>query len=158
MKLDYKETEFSIRKLLKRSVAMLDKRKKYSDILATHQFNTIFNPRGSNDPDAPDGPEDPFQGDGESELLEEVKVKKPRRYKVMLHNDDYTTMEFVIYILQNVFGKTFEEAKTIMLSVHNKGIGVCGIYSYEIAESKSTKVEKLAKENGHPLMCTIEPE
>lgn len=96
--------------------------------------------------------------DGELDTVEDVKIKKPSRYKVILHNDDYTTMEFVIYILQTVFGKTFEEAKVIMLNVHNYGTGICGIYSFEIAETKAAKVETLAKENGHPLMCTIEEE
>lgn len=96
--------------------------------------------------------------DGELDTVEDVKVKRPSRYKVILHNDDYTTMEFVIFILQTVFGKTFEEAKVVMLNVHNNGTGICGIYTYEIAETKAAKVENLAKENGHPLMCTIEPE
>lgn len=95
---------------------------------------------------------------GEVDTLEGIKVKRPSRYKVILHNDDYTTMEFVIFILQTVFGKTFEEAKVVMLNVHNNGTGICGIYTYEIAETKAAKVENLAKENGHPLMCTIEPE
>ena len=96
--------------------------------------------------------------DGELDTIEDVKFKRPKKYLVILHNDDYTTMEFVIYVLQNVFGKTFEEAKVVMLNVHNNGKGVCGTYTYEVAESKASKVENLAKENGHPLMCTIEPE
>jgi ATP-dependent Clp protease adaptor protein ClpS len=96
--------------------------------------------------------------DGELGTVEDIKVKRPSRYKVLLHNDDYTTMEFVIFILQTVFGKTFEEAKVVMLNVHNNGTGICGIYTHEIAETKAAKVENLAKENGHPLMCTIEPE
>lgn len=86
------------------------------------------------------------------------KVQLPKKYKVLLHNDDYTTMEFVIYILQNVFHKPIAEAEKIMLEVHKKGIGVCGIYTFEIAESKAKKVERLAKEHAHPLMCTVEPE
>jgi ATP-dependent Clp protease adaptor protein ClpS len=86
------------------------------------------------------------------------KVELPKKYKVLLHNDDYTTMEFVIYILKSVFHKTTEEAEKIMLEVHRSGIGLCGIYTFEIAESKSKKVERLAEEHAHPLMCTIEPE
>jgi len=97
-------------------------------------------------------------GEGGVATIKKIKVKKPRKYKVLIHNDDYTTMEFVIYILQKVFAKNLEEAQAIMLKVHNEGIGVCGVYSYEIAETKSEKVNQEAKENGHPLKCTIEPE
>lgn len=96
--------------------------------------------------------------ESDSSVIEQVKVKKPKKYKVILHNDDYTTMEFVIYILKVVFHKTTAEAESVMLEVHNKGRGVCGIYSYEVAETKSKKVEVLAKEQSHPLICTIEPE
>lgn len=96
--------------------------------------------------------------DSDSSLAEEIRVKKPRKYKVILHNDDYTTMEFVILVLKVVFHKTLAEAEKIMMEVHNKGHGVCGIYSYEIAESKAKKVENMAKEQQHPLKCTIEPE
>lgn len=86
------------------------------------------------------------------------KIQLPKKYKVLLHNDDYTTMEFVIFVLQAVFHKTMEEAEQIMMEVHKKGIGLCGVYTFEIAESKAKKVERLAKEHSHPLMCTIEPE
>lgn len=96
--------------------------------------------------------------ESDSSVIEQVKVKKPKKYKVILHNDDYTTMEFVIFILKVVFHKTTTEAESVMLEVHNKGRGVCGIYSYEVAETKSKKVEVLAKEQSHPLICTIEPE
>ncbi len=86
------------------------------------------------------------------------KVQLPKKFKVLLHNDDYTTMEFVIFILQSVFHKKIEEAENIMLEVHQKGIGVCGVYTHEIAESKAKKVEKLSREHSHPLLCSIEPE
>ncbi|MBC7427665.1 MAG: ATP-dependent Clp protease adapter ClpS [Bacteriovorax sp.] len=86
------------------------------------------------------------------------KVQLPKKYKVLLHNDDYTTMEFVIYILQSVFHKDINEAERIMIQVHRNGIGVCGVYTHEIAESKAKKVERMAKEHSHPLLCTIEPE
>ena len=86
------------------------------------------------------------------------KVKKPRLYKVLLHNDDYTTMEFVVYVLRKHFGKTNEDAQHVMLKVHNDGVGVCGVYTYEVAETKVAKVTKEAQENGHPLLCTCEPE
>ena len=96
--------------------------------------------------------------EGGSATITKKKVQLPKKYKVLLHNDDYTTMEFVIYILQSVFHKTIEEAENIMLEVHHRGIGVCGIYTFEIAESKAKKVERLAREHSHPLMCSIEPE
>lgn len=90
--------------------------------------------------------------------VEREKVKPPRRYKVLLHNDDYTTMEFVIYVLQKIFNKTQAEAERIMLKVHQEGVGICGIYTYEIAETKTQKVLKEAKAQGHPLLCSFEPE
>ena len=89
---------------------------------------------------------------------ERKKVKRPPRYKVLLHNDDYTTMEFVIFILQHCFSKTLEEAQNVMLKVHHEGVGVCGVYTHEIAESKARKVEELAEQNSFPLKCSIEPE
>ena len=84
------------------------------------------------------------------------KTKKPSLYKVILLNDDYTPMEFVIYVIEKFFNKNNEEAIKIMLHVHQKGIGICGIYTYEVAESKSKEVIDLAKSNQHPLQCTIE--
>jgi ATP-dependent Clp protease adaptor protein ClpS len=85
------------------------------------------------------------------------KLQPPRKYKVLMHNDDYTTMEFVVLILQKYFNKTYPEAQAIMLEVHTRGFGVCGVFTYEVAESKVAKVIKYARENGHPLRCTIEP-
>lgn len=96
--------------------------------------------------------------DDDVAILERQKVKRPPRYKVILHNDDYTTMEFVIYVLEQIFGKTKEESFAIMLLVHNEGRGVCGVYTYEVAETKMKKVSLEAKKDGHPLLCTIEPE
>ncbi len=84
------------------------------------------------------------------------KVKKPSLYKVLLHNDDYTPMDFVVLVLQSVFHKEESEAVAIMYAVHKQGIGVAGVYTYEIAESKVEKVAKLAKEHDYPFMCTIE--
>ena len=77
-------------------------------------------------------------------------------YKVLLHNDDYTTMEFVVEVLMFVFHKSVEDATQIMMNVHRKGVGVCGIYPFHIAETKVDTVLKLARENGHPLKCTME--
>lgn len=94
----------------------------------------------------------------EHALSEEIEIKFPKRYKVLILNDDYTSMEFVIDILMNVFHKTFEQAEAIMLDVHKKDKGVCGIYTYEIAETKVLTVHKRAKESGFPLKCIIEEE
>ncbi len=85
-------------------------------------------------------------------------VKEPPMFRVLLHNDDYTTMEFVVEILMAVFKKSVEEATQIMLNVHRRGIGVCGIYTREIAETKVETVIRLARDNGHPLRCTMEKE
>jgi len=93
-----------------------------------------------------------IEGDIEIEDLLEL----PKRYKVLLHNDDYTTMEFVIHILKVVFGKTENEATAVMLKVHQEGVGVCGVYTAEIAEAKVALVQHMAKKNGFPLKCTME--
>ena len=85
------------------------------------------------------------------------KLKEPAKYAVILHNDDYTTMEFVLEVLQHFFRKGQEEAMQIMLRVHHVGNGVAGIYSQEIAETKIVQVADYSKEKGHPLRCTAEP-
>ncbi len=84
------------------------------------------------------------------------KLQAPKMYKVLMHNDDYTTMEFVILVLKKFFSKTEPEAHAIMLEVHTRGFGVCGIYTFEIAESKVAKVIKYARDNGHPLKCSTD--
>ena len=84
------------------------------------------------------------------------KTKKPSMYNVLLMNDDYTPMEFVVMVLEKIFNKKQEEATQIMLHVHQKGIGICGTYTYEVAESKCKAVIDLAKKNEHPLQCTME--
>jgi ATP-dependent Clp protease adaptor protein ClpS len=84
------------------------------------------------------------------------KTQKPAMYKVLLLNDDYTPMEFVVDVLERFFSKQNEEAVRIMLHVHQKGVGVCGIYTYEIAETKVTQVVDYARKNQHPLQCTLE--
>ena len=86
------------------------------------------------------------------------KLDRPKLYKVLLHNDDYTTMEFVVAILREVFHHNEVDATRIMLHVHQNGIGVAGVYTYEIAETRVQKTLALAKENQYPLMCTMEPE
>lgn len=83
-------------------------------------------------------------------------VREPKRFKVLLHNDDYTTMDFVVRVLVNVFHKNDNEATQIMLAVHNNGVGVCGEFTAEVAEVKVSLVHRLARENGYPLKCSME--
>ncbi|MBS1790270.1 MAG: ATP-dependent Clp protease adaptor ClpS [Acidobacteria bacterium] len=86
------------------------------------------------------------------------KLQKPPLYKVLLHNDNYTTMEFVVLVLMEVFRHPENEAIRIMLQVHNQGAGVAGVYTFEIAETKAAKVIAMAQENEYPLLCTLEEE
>ncbi len=86
------------------------------------------------------------------------RTKKPSMYRVLLLNDDYTPMEFVVLILEHFFQKSREEATRIMLHVHNYGVGVCGVYPYEVAETKVSQVMDLARRSEHPLQCTMERE
>ena len=86
------------------------------------------------------------------------KVKKPSMYKVLMLNDDYTPMEFVVHVLEKFFSKTTEEATRIMLHVHQRGVGVCGVFTFEVAETKVNQVMDLARKNQHPLQCTLEKE
>ena len=102
----------------------------------------------------------PEHGDPEHGLLTKTRqeTKKPSMYKVLMLNDDYTPMEFVVHILQSIFHKSQEEAMRIMLHVHHKGVGVCGVFTYEVAETKVTQVMDYARKNQHPLQCTMEKE
>jgi ATP-dependent Clp protease adaptor protein ClpS len=84
------------------------------------------------------------------------KTKKPAMYKVIMLNDDYTPMEFVILVLERFFNKTHEESTQIMLHVHQKGVGVCGVFTFEVAETKVQKVMDLARQHQHPFQCTLE--
>ena len=84
------------------------------------------------------------------------KTKRPSQYRVLLLNDDYTPMEFVILVLQDVFNKSREDAMRIMLHVHNHGVGECGVYPYEVAETKVARVMDAARKNQHPLQCVME--
>lgn len=113
----------------------------------TTEFRIFMNSSGSGDTDSEPG----------IALADEVKVQEPKMYKVLLHNDDYTTMEFVIHVLQKFFKKSYDEAHAIMLKVHHDGLGICGIYTHEVAESKSSKVNKYSRNKGHPLRSSIEP-
>jgi ATP-dependent Clp protease adaptor protein ClpS len=86
------------------------------------------------------------------------KTKKPSLYKVLLLNDDYTPMEFVVHILEKIFSKNREDAVDVMLHVHRHGVGVCGVFTYEVAETKVAQVIDLARRHQHPLQCTMEKE
>jgi ATP-dependent Clp protease adaptor protein ClpS len=86
------------------------------------------------------------------------KTKKPSMYRVLLLNDDYTPMEFVVHVLERFFGKNREEATEIMLHVHHRGVGVCGVYTYEVAETKVAQTIEFARRHQHPLQCTMEKE
>lgn len=96
----------------------------------------------------------------EGDVLPEIKsrLEKPKLYKVILHNDDFTTMDFVVFILKHVFLRNDAEAFTIMLKVHNEGAGIAGTYNYEIATMKSNKAINLARASEFPLLCTVEEE
>ena len=99
-------------------------------------------------------------GDGSTGIATKTraKTKKPSMYKVLMLNDDYTPMEFVVHVLEQIFGKPREEAQQIMLHVHRRGVGVCGVFTYEVAETKVTQVVDYARQHQHPLQCTLEKE
>jgi ATP-dependent Clp protease adaptor protein ClpS len=120
--------------------------------------------RLSDDDDAPP----PGKGNGEGNegggaasgvmLKSRPKTRRPAMYKVLLLNDDFTPMDFVVHILEKFFSKTRAEATDIMLHVHRRGVGICGIYTYEIAETKVTQVMDYARAHEQPLQCTMEKE
>lgn len=107
-------------------------------------------------------PDNPAWGDEDAQvgvlLKPKEKVKKPSMYKVLLLNDDYTPMDFVVHVLEKFFGKNQQEATDIMMQVHRKGVGLCGIFTYEIAETKVTQVMDFSRANEQPLQCTMEKE
>jgi ATP-dependent Clp protease adaptor protein ClpS len=114
-------------------------------------------PRGPNDGRGMDG------GDGRGPATGLVtktrpKTKKPSLYKVLMLNDDYTPMEFVVVVLQSIFNKSADDATRIMMQVHKEGVGVCGVYTYEVAETKVALVIDFARKHQHPLQCTLEKE
>lgn len=98
----------------------------------------------------------PTKGDTDVVTKTNQVTKKPRLYKVLLHNDDYTTMEFVVYILQSIFHRSEADAMQIMLHVHRNGVGVAGVYTHEVAETRVLQVETLAKQSEFPLRCSLE--
>jgi ATP-dependent Clp protease adaptor protein ClpS len=95
---------------------------------------------------------------GEVATRTRARTQRPALYKVLLLNDDYTPMEFVVHVLERFFGKSREDATRIMLLVHHKGVGVCGVFTYEVAESKVAQVIEFARQNQHPLQCMMEKE
>lgn len=99
-----------------------------------------------------------FDADSENKTISKYKdkVHEPSMYKVLIYNDDYTTMDFVVNVLMLVFNKSMEESTAIMLNVHNNGVGLCGIYTYEVAETKVETVHALATEQQFPLKCAME--
>ena len=104
------------------------------------------------------GPSDEDGGDTGTGTITRTrtKTKKPSMYKVLLLNDDYTPMEFVVHVLQRFFSKNAEDATKIMLHVHQNGVGICGVFTYEVAETKVSQVMDLARQHDHPLQCTME--
>ena len=97
-----------------------------------------------------------YEYNGDIQIKEDVQVKKPRMYKVILHNDHYTTMDFVVEVLVTIFHKNNMEATELMLQVHRNGFGICGVYTYDIAQTKAGQVHTLARQREFPLKCTVE--
>ncbi len=130
------------------------------NILFNNPKNTI---RNDDEPDMPDNNDGDDSGESQEQetgllLKPRTKTKKPSMYKVLLLNDDYTPMEFVVLILEKFFNKNRQESTDIMLHVHRRGVGVCGIFTYEVAETKVAQVMDFARANEQPLQCTMEKE
>jgi ATP-dependent Clp protease adaptor protein ClpS len=122
----------------------------------TFQYDTRIIDSAMSDSDRRNGGAD---GPGTGVVVKtRTKTRKPAMYKVLMLNDDYTPMEFVVHVLERFFQKSRDEATQIMLHVHRRGVGVCGVFTYEVAETKVTQVMDLARQNQHPLQCTIEKE
>ncbi len=116
------------------------------------------NIRAGNTPDDGGMNDEEGQPDQGLTLKTRPKTQKPSMYKVLLLNDDYTPMEFVVHVLESIFKKNRQEATDIMLHVHRRGVGVCGVYTYEVAETKVAQVMDFARANEQPLQCTMEKE
>ncbi|MBP8179175.1 MAG: ATP-dependent Clp protease adapter ClpS [Spirochaetes bacterium] len=97
-----------------------------------------------------------YEYNGDIQIKRDVKLAKPRMYKVILHNDHYTTMDFVVEVLVTIFRKNNMEATGLMLQVHRNGFGICGVYTYDIAQTKAGQVHALARQREFPLKCTVE--
>ena len=126
----------------------------WDDTILAQAMTNITQPTRSAD----EGDGDQREGNGQTAIATKTraKPKKPSQYKVLLLNDDYTPMEFVVIVLKRFFRMDMEEATRVMLHVHQKGVGVCGIFPYEVAETKVNQVMDFARQNQHPLQCTLE--
>ena len=130
------------------------------------KFQERSNPgtfRSADEPPKPPSRIDDGDGDGGDTntgvaLKTRPKTKRPSMYKVLMLNDDYTPMEFVVYVLQRFFGMSHDRATQIMLHVHQRGVGICGVYTYEVAEAKASQVMSFARQNEHPLQLQLEKE
>ncbi len=127
----------------------------------SNDFTSMANKPGQDGGGVDDGGLDdggPGGGDGQTGIATRTrpKTKKPSNYKVLMLNDDYTPMEFVVLILQRFFSMGIEDATRVMLQVHQQGVAVCGVFTYEVAETKVAQVTDFARENQHPLQCTLE--
>ena len=124
----------------------------------TDKVQGVMAPRASG-PDRNDDDVTGGTGTGTGTVVKaRPKTKKPSMYRVLLLNDDYTPMEFVVHVLERFFNKSREAATEIMLHVHHRGVGVCGVYTYEVAETKVTQTIDFARRHQHPLQCTMEKE
>lgn len=135
------------------------------DFFDDMKFETVIRMESEDDPSLPPpGGDEGGSNDHEQErqtgllLKPRPKTKKPSMYKVLLLNDDYTPMEFVVHILERFFSKNRQESTDIMLHVHRRGVGICGIFTYEVAETKVAQVMDFARANEQPLQCTMEKE
>ncbi len=118
-------------------------------------YGYFFAPRLASKPRAPSGPTDSDRGTGTA-VLTRTRTRKPNLYRVLILNDDYTPMEFVVHVLERFFNKDRAEATRIMMHVHQNGVGECGVFTYEVAETKVTLVMDLARKHMHPLQCVME--
>ncbi|KRE13425.1 ATP-dependent Clp protease adaptor ClpS [Bosea sp. Root483D1] len=115
-----------------------------------------FAPRLASKPRAPSGPTDSDRTGAGTAVLTRTRTRKPNLYRVLILNDDYTPMEFVVHVLERFFNKDRSEATRIMMHVHQNGVGECGVFTYEVAETKVTLVMDLARKHMHPLQCVME--
>jgi ATP-dependent Clp protease adaptor protein ClpS len=117
---------------------------------------SFFAPRLASKPRAPSGPTDNDRSGTGTAVLTRTRTRKPNLYRVLILNDDYTPMEFVVHVLERFFNKDRAEATRIMMHVHQNGVGECGVFTYEVAETKVTLVMDLARKHMHPLQCVME--
>ncbi len=128
-----------------------------SDRISIGPFKASGAPRASDDDDYDDDDDGGRRGAGTGLITKtRPKTKRPAMYKVLMLNDDYTPMEFVVVVLQKFFHMNRDQATQIMLQIHQKGVGVCGVFTYEVAETKVNQVMEFARQNEHPLQCTLE--